>query len=88
MEPKWVPEAVPELLEWAGVTASVQSRAPRWVMEVGGIERLRSIKRAIRYCGLCSAERSSAARKLVAYLLATAREYHRMQLVQDRGQAS
>ncbi|MGA7523888.1 MAG: transposase, partial [Acidobacteriaceae bacterium] len=31
-----------------------------WVLEVGDTSRLRSIKQAISYCGLCGAEKSSA----------------------------
>jgi transposase len=31
-----------------------------WVLEVGEVERFSSIKKAISYCGLCSAEHSSA----------------------------
>lgn len=31
-----------------------------WVLEVGDVERFPSIKHAVSYCGLCSAERSSA----------------------------
>jgi transposase len=31
-----------------------------WVLEVGDTSRFRSIKQAISYCGLCSAEKSSA----------------------------
>jgi hypothetical protein len=30
-----------------------------WALEVGGVERLSSIKKAVSYCGLCGAERSS-----------------------------
>jgi hypothetical protein len=31
-----------------------------WVLEVGEVERFRSIQQVISYCGLCSGERSSA----------------------------
>jgi transposase len=31
-----------------------------WVLEVGDVKRLASVKNAISYCGLCGAERSSA----------------------------
>ena len=31
-----------------------------WALEVGDTSRFRSIKQAISYCGLCSAEKSSA----------------------------
>ena len=31
-----------------------------WALEIGDTSRFRSIKQAISYCGLCSAERSSA----------------------------
>jgi transposase len=31
-----------------------------WVLEVGEVERFRSVKQAISYCGLCSGERTSA----------------------------
>ena len=31
-----------------------------WVLEIGDYSRFRSVKEAISYCGLCSAERSSA----------------------------
>jgi transposase len=31
-----------------------------WVLEIGDVARVRSIKQAISYCGLCGAERSSA----------------------------
>jgi transposase len=31
-----------------------------WVLEVGDTSRFRSVKQAISYCGLCSAEKSSA----------------------------
>ena len=30
-----------------------------WALEVGDVKRFSSIKKAISYCGLCSAERSS-----------------------------
>jgi transposase len=31
-----------------------------WVLEIGDYTRFRSVKEAISYCGLCSAEKSSA----------------------------
>ena len=31
-----------------------------WALEVGDVQRFSSIKKAISYCGLCGAERSSA----------------------------
>jgi transposase len=31
-----------------------------WVLEVGEVKRFSSIKKAISYCGLCGAEKSSA----------------------------
>ena len=31
-----------------------------WALEVGDVQRFSSIKKAISYCGLCSAEKSSA----------------------------
>jgi hypothetical protein len=31
-----------------------------WALEVGDVQRFSSIKKAIRYCGLCGAEKSSA----------------------------
>ena len=31
-----------------------------WVLEVGDVKRFSSIKKAISYCGLCGAEKSSA----------------------------
>ena len=31
-----------------------------WALEIGDVSRFRSIKQAISYCGLCSAEKSSA----------------------------
>jgi transposase len=31
-----------------------------WALEIGDVSRFQSIKQAISYCGLCSAERSSA----------------------------
>jgi transposase len=31
-----------------------------WALEVGDVKRFSSIKKAISYCGLCGAERSSA----------------------------
>jgi transposase len=34
--------------------------AHTWVLEAGDIERFSSIKKAISYCGLCGAEKSSA----------------------------
>jgi len=30
-----------------------------WVLEVGDVKRFSSIKKAISYCGLCGAEKSS-----------------------------
>ena len=35
-----------------------------WVLELGDIHRFRSIKQVISYCGLCSAEKSSAGHSL------------------------
>jgi transposase len=35
-----------------------------WVLELGDIRRFRSIKQVISYCGLCSAEKSSAGNSL------------------------
>jgi len=34
--------------------------ARKWALEVGDVERFSSIKKAISYCGLCGAEKSSA----------------------------
>src|SRR5260370_75574 len=34
--------------------------AVTWVLEVGDVRRFSSIKKAISYCGLCGAEKSSA----------------------------
>jgi transposase len=31
-----------------------------WALEIGDVSRFKSIKQAISYCGLCSAEKSSA----------------------------
>ncbi len=31
-----------------------------WALEVGDVQRFSSIKKAISYCGLCGAEKSSA----------------------------
>src|SRR5467141_995675 len=31
-----------------------------WVLEVGDVQRFSSIKKAVSYCGLCGAEKSSA----------------------------
>ena len=31
-----------------------------WALEIGDVSRFQSVKQAISYCGLCSAERSSA----------------------------
>ena len=36
-----------------------------WVLELGDIRRFRSIKQVISYCGLCSAEKSSAGMSLL-----------------------
>jgi transposase len=37
-----------------------QTLALTWALEVGEVERLGSVRRAISYCGLCSAQRESA----------------------------
>jgi transposase len=31
-----------------------------WVVEIGEVERFRTVRQAISYCGLCSAQRESA----------------------------
>jgi transposase len=31
-----------------------------WALEVGDVQRFSSVKKAISYCGLCGAEKSSA----------------------------
>lgn len=61
-------EQDPMLSEWLQRLRTVPGvgpiTAPTWVLEVGDTSRFRSIRQAISYCGLCSAERSSADRVL------------------------
>ena len=49
--------------------------ARTWALEIGDVSRLQSIKQAISYCGLCSAERSSAD-KLVRMPISKQRNKH------------
>ena len=46
-----------------------------WALEIGGVSRFQSVKQAISYCGLCSAERSSAD-KLVRMPISKQRNKH------------
>jgi len=46
-----------------------------WALEIGDVSRFRAIKNAISYCGLCSAERSSAD-KLVRMPISKQRNKH------------
>jgi transposase len=46
-----------------------------WALEIGDVSRFQSIKQAISYCGLCSAERSSAD-KLVRMPISKQRNKH------------
>jgi transposase len=48
---------------WRGsmtIAAVGPTTALTWALEVGDVKRFSSIKEAISYCGLCSAEKSSA----------------------------
>jgi transposase len=49
--------------------------ARTWALEIGDVSRFQSVKQAIRYCGLCSAERSSAD-KLVRMPISKQRNKH------------
>ena len=46
-----------------------------WALEVGDVSRFQSVKQAVSYCGLCSAERSSAD-KLVRMPISKQRNKH------------
>jgi transposase len=46
-----------------------------WALEIGDVSRFQSVKQAISYCGLCSAERSSAD-KLVRMPISKQRNKH------------
>jgi transposase len=46
-----------------------------WALEIGDVSRFQSIKQAISYCGLCSAERSSAD-KLIRMPISKQRNQH------------
>src|ERR1700704_2176559 len=51
-----------------------------WALEIGDVSRFRSVKQAISYCGLCSAERSSAD-KLVRTPISKQRNKHIQQVL-------
>jgi transposase len=51
-----------------------------WALEVGEVARFQSVKQAISYCGLCSAERSSAD-KLVRMPISKQRNKHIQQVL-------
>jgi len=51
-----------------------------WALEIGDVSRFQSIKQAISYCGLCSAERSSAD-KLVRMPISKQRNKHIQQVL-------
>jgi transposase len=46
-----------------------------WALEIGDVSRFQSVKEAISYCGLCSAERSSAD-KLIRMPISKQRNKH------------
>jgi transposase len=46
-----------------------------WALEIGDVSRFQSVKQAVSYCGLCSAERSSAD-KLVRMPISKQRNKH------------
>ena len=48
------------LKRWRTIPAVGPITALTWALEIGDVSRFQSIKQAISYCGLCSAERSSA----------------------------
>ena len=52
-----VPESVLALIKIPGVGPIT---ALTWALEIGDVSRFQSVKQAVSYCGLCSAERSSA----------------------------
>ena len=51
-----------------------------WALEIGDVSRFQSVKQAISYCGLCSAERSSAD-KLVRMPISKQRNKHIQQVL-------
>ena len=51
-----------------------------WTLEIGDVSRFHSIKQAISYCGLCSAERSSAD-KLIRMPISKQRNKHIQQVL-------
>ena len=51
-----------------------------WALEIGDVSRFQSIKQAISYCGLCSAERSSAD-KLIRMPISKQRNKHIQQVL-------
>jgi transposase len=51
-----------------------------WALEIGEVSRFQSVKQAISYCGLCSAERSSAD-KLVRMPISKQRNKHIQQVL-------
>lgn len=59
-EDKLIRERVQRLMSIRGVGEVL---ALTWVLEIGDSSRFRSARRAISYCGLCSAQRESAGRE-------------------------
>jgi transposase len=51
-----------------------------WALEIGDVSRFQSVKQAVSYCGLCSAERSSAD-KLVRMPISKQRNKHMQQVL-------
>jgi transposase len=51
-----------------------------WALEIGDVSRFQSLKQAVSYCGLCSAERSSAD-KLVRMPISKQRNKHMQQVL-------
>ena len=51
-----------------------------WALEIGDVSRFQSVKQAVSYCGLCSAERSSAD-KLVRMPISKQRNKHIQQVL-------
>ncbi len=54
------PEVAARLARLTNIRGVGVMTALTWVLEVGPVERLPSISQAVSYCGLCSAQRSSA----------------------------
>jgi hypothetical protein len=58
-----------------------------WALEIGDVSRFQSVKQAISYCGLCSAERSSAD-KLVRMPISKQRNKHIQQVLVQASETS